>query len=422
MADRSLLRDRSVVALLASTVLSSTGVFAQFTALGKQLYDMTGRDLDLGLLGLAEFAPAFLLVLVTGAVADRMDRRLVAAIALALEAGCAVGLALYARTDPTATWPIFTIAVLYGIGRAFAAPASRSLPANIVDDARLPRLMATYSGCWQAAFIAGPIVGGFAYAVSTDLAYWIAAVLGLVSAGALLMIRVLPPAESAARERPTRTGLTITGALDGLKFILATPILLAAISLDLFAVLFGGARALLPVIAEERLGVGSVGLGWLAAAGGIGAVIMAAALARRPLERKLGRILLLAVAFFGIGTIVLGVTRNYAVAFGAMAVLSAADMISVFIRGTLVPLVTPDEVRGRVLAAENVFIGASNELGAFESGVAGEVFGTTAAVVGGGLGTMAVVAIWWFRFPVLRDVDRFSDVSPGTVGTPTPTH
>lgn len=409
-------RDRSVLALLALTIASSVGVFAQFTALGKQLYDMTGRDLDLGLLGLAEFAPAILLVLVTGAVADRIDRRFVASVSLAVEAACAVALALYARTDPTATWPIFVIAVMFGVGRAFAAPSSRSLPANIVSEEDLPRLMATYSGCWQVAFILGPIVGGFAYAVDPSVPFWIAAALALVSAVLVLAIKLRPAQPrvtelAAAAVADTAPAGRLGTALDGMKFILATPIVLAAISLDLFAVLFGGARALLPVIADEQLGVGSVGLGWLAAAGGIGAVIVAAVLARRPLQRRLGRILLMSVGVFGLATIVLGVTHSYAVAFVAMAVLSGADMVSVFIRGTLVPLVTPDEVRGRVLAAENVFIGASNELGAFESGVAGELIGTTGAVVGGGVGTLIVVAVWWKRFPVLRDVDRFSDVA-----------
>jgi predicted MFS family arabinose efflux permease len=198
--------------------------------------------------------------------------------------------------------------------------------------------------------------------------------------------------------------------MEGLVFIRRTPILLAAISLDLFAVLFGGAVALLPAIAEERLGVGDVAYGLLRAAPGIGAAVMAVALARRPVTRRVGRTLLYAVAIFGVATVVLGLTRSFAVAFVALVVLSGADMVSVFIRSSLVPLVTPDEKRGRVLAVENVFIGASNELGAFESGLAAQAVGTPAAVVGGGVATVLIVGTFWVAFPSLRDVDRFEDL------------
>jgi predicted MFS family arabinose efflux permease len=198
-------------------------------------------------------------------------------------------------------------------------------------------------------------------------------------------------------------------AVEGLRFIRHRPVLLGAISLDLFAVLFGGAIALLPAIAKDRLGVGAVGLGWLRAAGGMGAAAVTVGLAIRPLSRKVGRVLLVVVAGFGVGTIVLGITRSFTVAFVAMAALSGADAVSVFIRATLVPLVTPEEKRGRVLAVENVFIGASNELGAFESGVAGQLIGTTGAVVLGGVGTLAVAVGWWFLFPGLRKVDRFPE-------------
>jgi hypothetical protein len=205
---------------------------------------------------------------------------------------------------------------------------------------------------------------------------------------------------------------TLSHALEGLRFIRRTPILLGAISLDLFAVLFGGAVALLPAIAEDRLGVGAVGLGWLRAAGGIGASITAVVLAVRPLRRRVGRWLLVSVGVFGLATVVLGVTRNYLVAFVAMGVLTSADMVSVFVRGTIVPLATPDAMRGRVLAVEQVFIGASNELGAFESGVAATFVGLVAAVVSGGVATLAVVAVWWKAFAALRDVDTFDDIVP----------
>jgi MFS family permease len=202
----------------------------------------------------------------------------------------------------------------------------------------------------------------------------------------------------------------LRSATEGLHFIRRTPILLAAISLDLFAVLFGGAVALLPAIAEEQLNVGDVAYGWLRAAGGIGAASMAAFLAIRPLRRHVGKVLLVAVAIFGAGTIVLGSTSSYVIAFAAVLILSAADMVSVFVRGSIVPLVTPDEKRGRVSAVENVFIGATNELGAFESGVAAQAFGTPATVIGGGIATLGIVGVWWFGFPALRDIDQFSDL------------
>jgi predicted MFS family arabinose efflux permease len=202
--------------------------------------------------------------------------------------------------------------------------------------------------------------------------------------------------------------------MEGLRFIRATPILFAAIALDLFAVLFGGAVALLPVIATEQLGVGDVAYGWLRAAAGIGAAITAVTLSIRPLRRRIGPILLVAVAIFGVGTIALGLTRTYWVAFLAVMVIHGADMVSVVIRSSIVPLATPDDKRGRVTAVENVFIGATNELGAFESGVAAEFVGVKATVVGGGVATLGIVAVWWWRFTSLRRIDRFEDVAHAT--------
>jgi MFS family permease len=414
MSEPSVLRDRSVVFLLASAFVSSVGVFAQATAVGKLVFDISDRELDLGLLGLAEFLPAALLVLVTGHVADRFDRRGIVAIGLVGEAGCALALAAYASSDPTAVGPIFAIAFVFGVFRAFVAPASRALPANVAPPGRLPKVTAFNSAMWQAALIVGPVLGGFLYAGDVTWPFAAAAGLTVTGAGLILMVRI---PKGAVTRAPDTEEEGLTDAMDGLRFIRRTPILLAAISLDLFAVLFGGAVALLPAIAEDKLGVGAVGLGWLRAAGGIGAVIMAIGLARKPLSRHIGRALLVAVAIFGAATIVLGATRSFAVAFLAMAVLSAADMVSVFIRSTIVPLATPDEVRGRVLAAENVFIGASNELGAFESGVAGQLLGVTGAVVLGGMATLAIAGIWWTRFPVLRRLDRFRDLTTETQPT-----
>lgn len=428
---RGTARDRSVLALLASLFLASAAQLALATVLGKQVFDMTHRELDLGWLGLAEFLPAAVLVLVTGTVADRFDRRRITAMACVAEAVVAGALAWYATTEPTSPLPVFGLVLVFGTARAFAAPASRALPSDIVPPDRLPWLVARDSAMFQAGIVIGPVLGGFLYAADIRLPYIAVMVLLLLSGGAVLLIRlparvapvdaragVVPGANDAAFEaavesvvgeagslRPTRAGWH--EAVEGLRFIRRHPTLLGAISLDLFAVLFGGAVALLPAIAEERLHVGAVGLGWLRAAGGIGAGLITIALAIRPIRQRVGRTLFVAVSVFGAATVVLGLTRTFVVAFLAMAVLSGADAISVFVRATLVPLLTPEEKRGRVLAVENVFIGASNELGAFESGVAGQLLGPAGAIVLGGLATLTVAGTWTMLFPDLRRVDRF---------------
>jgi MFS family permease len=405
---REILKDPGALAVLVTQFCSTMATVAQVVALGKLVFDLTGRELDLGLLGLAEFLPVFVLVLVTGAVADRFDRRRVVALGLVVEVACSLGLAWYASTGPTSTMPIFALVLAFGVGRAFVTPASRALPADVVEPIAFPRLIAMNAVSWQSAMIVGPILAGFLYAGSSAWPFIASAVLAAIAIVTVSLVRLRPGLGRGqhAGERPS-----LHEAFEGLRFIKRTPILLGAISLDLFAVLFGGAVALLPAIAEERLDVGAVGLGWLRAAAGIGAAAMGLALAMRPLRRHVGRSLFLAVAVFGVFTIVLGVTTSFAVAFLALVVLSAADAISVFIRATLVPLATPDASRGRVMAVEHVFIGASNELGAAESGVAGELLGVTGAVVLGGMATIAIAGIWARLFPSLRTVDNFTDVA-----------
>lgn len=391
--------------LIANGVLYS-GVALQAAALGKQAYDISGRAADLGWIGLCEFLPAALLVLVTGTVADRFDRKKVAIIAIAGEVLTSVALLLYALSDPTEVWPLFVIAVCYGVARAFMAPATRAMPPMIAPAGSLPKLIAVYSATWTGATIIGPAASGLLYAIAPWVAYLASTVLMVMAVAFMAGIRfVRQPEMEEPSERPT-----FRSAIEGLVFIRRTPILFAAISLDLFAVLFGGAVALLPAIAEDRLGVGDVAYGFLRAAPGIGAAAMALVLAARPVQRNTGRVLLSVVAIFGGATVVLGLTREYVVAFIALLVLSAADMVSVYIRSSLVPLMTPDEKRGRVMAVENVFIGASNELGAFESGLVGQAIGTSATVVGGGLATIAIVVVWWVAFPTLRRVDRLDDL------------
>ncbi len=417
--------------MLVAIFCSAAASLVCVTALGVQVFELTHRELDLGLLGLAEFTPSALLVLVTGSVADRFRRTRVSAVSAAVQVAVGIGLAIYAATDPSSALPIFGLVLVFGIGRAFMAPSNRALPADVVSADRLPWLTARRAAAWQWAVIVGPIIGGSLYAVDPVLPYVAMAFLLTVAGSCSLLIddRVQPAEPSdqdepliealeSAAEAPYETPVPRRGrlsdAVEGLRYIRRSPILLGAISLDLFAVLFGGAVALLPAIAEDRLGVGSVGLGWLRAAGGIGAVIVTLFITRQPVRRRVGRVLLISVAVFGVATIALGSTRIYAVAFIAMAVLAGADSISVFIRSTLVPLVTPRDKRGRVLAVETTFIGASNELGAFESGVAGQLLGAPLAIITGGAATLLIAGFYWARFPSLRNVDRFPEREPSS--------
>ena len=411
MSARDAIAAPGVRPLLISSMVLTIGVMLQATTLGKHVYDITGSEMSIGWLGLAEFIPAAALVLVTGTVADRLNRKRVSLVAQFGEFTCSILLMVYAlnMTEPDgggSAVPIYAIAFLFGASRAFLAPALRPIAAMIAPDGGLTRVIAFYSATWTGAAIVGPAISGFLYAVDPALAYGVAAVLILCGMASLSLVTLPAVVTSAVKtERPT-----LRDAVQGLVFIRRTPVLLAAISLDLFAVLFGGAVALLPVIAEEQLQVGDVAYGWLRAAGGLGAAAMAVFLAFRPVRRHVGRTLLWVVAIFGAATIVLGTTRSYWIAFFALIIAFGADMVSVFIRGSLVPLVTPDDKRGRVSAVENVFIGASNELGAFESGAVSSVAGTPATVVGGGIATIAIAGIWWWAFPSLRNVDRFEDL------------
>lgn len=400
---------------------------AQTTVLGLLVFELTGSELALGFLGLAEFAPAALLVVVAGHVVDRFDRRRVAALGALSNAVVALAMAWYVR-DPhgLSTTPIFVLVIAFGTGQAFLAPALRSIPPAMVANAGVPWLVARRSIASEAATIVGPILGGLLYVVGVWVALVAVAALSLIGAAAILAIRI-PDEERLRTSELSPVGDDEVGhvleegipasrgglheALEGLRLVRATPVLLGAISLDLFAVLFGGAVTLLPAIAV-RLGVGPVGLGWLRASVGLGAGATTLLISFRPIERRVGRVLLIAVAGFGVWTVVLGLARSYPLAFVAMFALSAADAVSVFIRSTLVPLATPPAMRGRVLAVENVFIGASNELGGFESGVLGQLIGTSGSIVLGGVATLVVALIWGILFAPLRRVDRFPTPPP----------
>jgi hypothetical protein len=406
---------RSIVALLVSGFCASSATMAGETALGKQVFDLTHRELDLGWLGLIEFAPAAVLVLVTGAVADRVDRRRVVFAAASAQAIVAVALAWYTHRGHDQVTSIFGLVLVLGIARAFLAPADRALPADMVPPERMPWLVARNSGTFQGAIVVGPIIGGVLYAIAPSTAYL--AMAALLAIGAITIFAVEVPELNASRARAATAAATAREegreevddpvALDGIRFIRSHGLVLGAMSLDLFAVLFGGAVALLPAIAETRLGAGAIGLGILRSAYGIGAGLVTAWLAIRPLRRHVGRRLLIAVAVFGVATIVVGITRTYIVAFIALMILAGADAVSVFVRATLVPLAVPSRLRGRVLAVENVFIGGSNELGAFESGIAGQALGPGPAIALGGAATIIIAASWTRLFPELRDVDQF---------------
>jgi MFS family permease len=399
---------RKVKILLTASFFSALATVGQITIVGKQVYDMTGSELNLGLLGLAEFLPLALLSPFTGPIADRFDRRKVFSFALLAEAFASFLLFLYVASEPTSILPIFGLIALFGVARAFAMPASRALPIDWSPDDVVERVVALKSVAFQAGIIVGPALFGFIFVGGASFPY-LAAVISYLIAN-LLLLTVGP--SSIKRLSTTGGRQAFRDALEGLKFIRKSPVLYGAISLDLMAVLFGGAVALLPAIAEDRLGVGAVGLGWLRAGVGIGATLVAVTLSVRPLRRDIGKSLLTAVAVFGCGTIVLGLSTNFVLAFVALMILSGADAVSVYIRASLVPLATPEHMRGRVLAVEGVFIGASNELGAVESGLTAAAFGLVGAILFGGVGTLAVVVIWWRFFPALRDVKDFSEVKP----------
>jgi MFS family permease len=403
---REVLHQRAVRRYLTSTAFGSIGLNLMVTVLFKQAYDMTGDELTIGLLGLAQFIPAVLLVLVSGWVADRFDRRRVSAVFIFARGTCALALALYSLSDPTDVWPMFAIAAAMGAADAMLAPARRSIPPLISTHQQFPHVIALWTATFTGAAIVGPVLGGFLYTVGPAEAYTVAAIMEMLAIAPVLMIRYLREPERMT-DRPT-----LSKALEGLHFVVRTPIVLAAISLDLFAVLFGGAIALIPAVAEERLGVGDIAYGWLRAAPGIGAAAMAIVLAIAPIRRRVGPTLLVVVAIFGLGTIVFGLTTSYAVAFVALVVISAADMVSMFIRGSLVPLATPQEQLGRVTAVEGVFIGASNELGAFESGVAARAFGLPWSIAAGGMITLLVATSFAWLFPSLREIDTFDEVRP----------
>ncbi len=368
-------------------------------AVGWQVYEISGNPLDLGLIGLAEFLPVPLLVLLAGHAADRFQRRRVIQISDGARALMALALLKITFDGATEVWPFYLLALAMGVTRAFGAPAGRAMLPDLVPVKDLANAVAWRSSGFQASFVVGPALGGLLYALLPVSVYGVSAL--LLAASVLLMFALKPRPVAAPAETPNWTSLVA-----GILLIRRKPLLLGAISLDLFAVLLGGVTALLPIFAKDILEVGVIGLGALRLAPAVGAIVMAVTLAHFPLQRGVGRTLYLSVAIFGLATIVFAVSTSFALSLAALAILGAADLVSVFVRSTVVPLATPDHMRGRVTAVEMVFIGASNELGMFESGFLAWLIGTVPAALLGGVGTLLVVLLWIRLFPDLYKVDR----------------
>lgn len=389
--------------------LTTVGLQMQSVAVGWQVYSLTKDPIHLGWVGLAQFLPLMLLSLVTGHVADRFERQRILVVCTLLFAAGTTALAWLSRNTQVELPLLYTVLVLLGVGRAFAGPAAAAILPSLVPEKDFTNAVVWNSIVWQGATVLGPAVGGFIYgAFGPVRLYLVTTVLLILSAFCMARLRGRP---RIGELEPT----TFATAIAGLTYVWKKRVMLGVISLDLFAVLLGGAVALLPAIAHDLLHVGPTGLGVLRGAPALGAASMALWLTRRPLVRRAGRVLLGSVAVFGVGTIVLGFSRVFLLSVAALFVLGAADMISIFVRKTLVQLGTPDSMRGRVSAVNLVFISASNELGEFESGVTAAWLGVVPAVIAGGVGTLIVVALWTWWFPRLRDIDRLDQVTPETV-------
>ena len=379
-------------------MLVTLALHMQNVAVGWQLYALTGSALDLGLVGLVQFVPTVALTLLVGHVADRFDRRLVVFTCEMAQAAGTVALAFGSIGGWLGRDGILAVVTLLGAARAFENPARAALVPRLVPLASLPRAIASVTSAGQTARIVGPALGGVLYAFGPTTVY--ALVAGLYAVGAVLVALV-----RTTRSANTPQAFTVASLFSGLRFIVHQRLLLGLLSLDLFAVLLGGTTALLPIYARDILGTGPWGLGLLRAAPACGALIMSVVLTRRPVGRQAGPVLFCGVIVFGVSTVVFGVSTALPVSLAALVGLGAADLLSVVIRHSLVQIRTPDGMRGRVSAAHSLTTGTSNQLGDFESGVLAALFGPVAAVLIGGIGTIAVAIVWLQRFPELRRFD-----------------
>ena len=381
---------------------------AMVIVIGWQVYDIARHTMGLkeaafrlGIIGLVQFVPLFLLTLVTGWTADRVDRRWIARASVALELGCAAALAWFAWSHSTTLEILYVVAALLGVARAFAGPALGALAPNLVPREILPRAIALSSIAWQSGAIAGPALGGYLYAWAPSAPYAVSSLLFAISLAGLFAIGPV------ARPEITRGPNPWEQMVEGLKYVRHNRLVLGAISLDLFAVLLGGATAMLPVFARDVLNAGPEGLGHLRAAPAVGATLTALFFSVRPLKRNVGTKMLVAVAVFGAATIIFGISRWMPLSLACLALPGSADMFSVYVRQSLIQLYTPDQMRGRVGAVSSLFISASNELGEAESGFLGALIGPVAAVIAGGVGALGVVLLWSVWFPELRLAKSF---------------
>jgi MFS family permease len=409
---RSVLKYRDYRLFLLARLLLTIAIQIQSVAVGYQVYSISHDTLSLGFVGLAQFLPMLALILPAGDLADRYNRRVILLVSCILEAAVAGCFVLLTALRIETLWMFYLVLALFGIVRTLSAPASQALVPLLVPTEHLSRAIAWSSSAFQAATIAGPALGGVLYVFGPQVAYSVCFILSVLVA--ILFALIHAP---LAVRRGKAEGTAFERAVAGIAYVKARPIILGAISLDLFAVLLGGATALMPAYAQDILHVGSTGLGLLRSAVAVGAGVTGFVLGYRPLRRATGLWMFACVGLFGVATIVFGVSHNFIVSLVALVVLGASDMVSVFVRSTLIQMATPDEMRGRVSAVSMLFVGASNELGEFESGTTARWLGTVPSVVVGGIGTLIVVGLWMWWFPGLRRVDRLSDVKPGNASS-----
>jgi MFS family permease len=396
---RELLQHRDFVRYAAARFLATLAWQMLAVAVGWQTYAVTHDPLALGLVGLVQFLPFVILVLPAGQIADLADKRFVLIGAYACEVLSASVLLWFTLQGLVVAWPIFVAMAFFGAGRAFWMPTGQAMTPSLVPSALFPRAVALNSTLYQTAGICGPAVGGLLYLLGPAVVYGSSVALLVVTTVLIMCMRPVKATTTARWQ--------LRDTLEGLRFVLQRRTLLGAISLDLFAVLFGGATALLPIFAADVLHVGPAGLGLLRTAPGIGAVVMAAVLAWHPITRHVGRWMFTGVALFGVATLVFGSSTNFWISMAALVTLGAGDMVSIYVRHMLVQLETPDALRGRVSAVSSIFIGSSNELGEFESGLAAKWLGLVPSVLLGGTMTLVVVATFMRLFPTLRRMDRF---------------
>jgi MFS family permease len=401
LPERALLRYPAYRNYFIARLATNFGNQIQVVALGWQVYALTHSAYDLGLVGLFQFLPAVLLVLPAGHVADRIDRRRVSQLGVAFKLAAVLLLAWLSHHGTLSRAAVVIIATMLGTARAFEMPANSALLPTLVPRPLLPRALAMSSSASQAAVVIGPAFGGLLYGISSTVAYLVCAATFCVAMVGLSLVKVVPSPEQA------RAAPSAESVLAGVRYILSRRELLGAMSLDLFAVLFGGATALLPVYARDILDTGPIGVGLLRSAQAVGALTSALILMRYPLTRRIGPRMFFAVAIFGVATIVFGLSRELWLSLACLFLLGLSDMVSVVVRASLVQLGTPDAMRGRVSAVNSLFIGTSNQLGEFESGITAGLFGAVTSVVAGGAATVAIALLWTRIFPSLAKRDQF---------------